>query len=198
MHRIDTENAATGTNGAPMGEFDSGDPVIPRLPTRIDKHWLNAVQEEIVNVVENVKGGGSLVKGTNTQLYESIVQQNPVRAFGLIQFSNPAGSAPTIVSGTGRNLASAALVAGTPSIVRLTFAVELGASVYTVNATDCMAGLGASGGNSLTPLYPTPYRTSSTTVDLKFFDKDGAEVDTATIAGRTFSVSVLCNLPNVA
>lgn len=63
MHRIDAD--------AHVGNmFDEGDPLIPRQPTQIDKHWLNAVQEEIVGVI--LDAGISLVKGTNTQLLSAL------------------------------------------------------------------------------------------------------------------------------
>lgn len=63
MHRIDT-------NGHVANLFNEGDPLVPRLPTQIDKHWLNAVQEEIVGVI--LDAGISLVKGTNTQLLSAL------------------------------------------------------------------------------------------------------------------------------
>jgi hypothetical protein len=63
MHRIDTDGHVSNL-------FDSGDPVEPRLPTQVDKHWLNAVQEELVEVV--LDAGITLAKGTNTQLLEGL------------------------------------------------------------------------------------------------------------------------------
>jgi len=71
MHLIDTGDAAAGTNGAPINEFDEGDPGVPRLPTQVDKHILNAVMREIANTITNA--GISLVKGTNTQLAAAVV-----------------------------------------------------------------------------------------------------------------------------
>ena len=66
MHRIDTDGHVTNL-------FDEGDPLVPRQPTQIDKHWLNAIQEEIVNVIlDGASGVGALVKGTNTQLLAAI------------------------------------------------------------------------------------------------------------------------------
>jgi hypothetical protein len=63
MHRIDAD-------GHVSNEFDDGDPGIPTQPTMVDAAWLNAVQEEIANVVEDA--GITLVKNTNTQLREAI------------------------------------------------------------------------------------------------------------------------------
>lgn len=66
MHRTDGDGHVSNL-------FDEGDPGVPRQPTQIDKHWLNAVQEEIVNVVlDSASGVGALVKGTNTQLLAAI------------------------------------------------------------------------------------------------------------------------------
>jgi hypothetical protein len=63
MHRIDAD--------AHVGNlFNEGDPGVPRLPTQIDKHWLNMVQEELVALATDA--GITLVKGTNTQLRDSI------------------------------------------------------------------------------------------------------------------------------
>jgi hypothetical protein len=63
MHRIDAD--------AHVGNlFDEGDPAVPRLPTQVDKHWLNMVQEELVALATDA--GITLVKGTNTQLRDSI------------------------------------------------------------------------------------------------------------------------------
>lgn len=59
MHEVDT-------NGHVANQFDPGDPLVPRLPTQVDHHILNAFQNELVNAIE--AGGITLVKGTNTQL----------------------------------------------------------------------------------------------------------------------------------
>lgn len=56
MHRIDTDGNVSNL-------FNEGDPTVPRNPTLVDKHWLNAVQEEIATTIE--ARGVSLVKGTN-------------------------------------------------------------------------------------------------------------------------------------
>lgn len=59
MHRIDTP-------GNVAGHFTDGDPLIPQEPTIVGEDWLNAVQEEICNVIE--AAGITLNKPTNTQL----------------------------------------------------------------------------------------------------------------------------------
>ena len=59
MHRIDE---ATAVNGL----FTDGDPQLGTPGTVVDADWLNAVQEEIANVIE--AAGEELVKADNTQL----------------------------------------------------------------------------------------------------------------------------------
>lgn len=59
MHRTDGDQHQSNL-------FSEGDPTVPRLPTQIDKDWLNAAQEEIVNAI--LDNGDALVKGTWTQL----------------------------------------------------------------------------------------------------------------------------------
>jgi hypothetical protein len=66
MHRIDTDGHVSNL-------FNEGDPLVPRMPTQIDKHWLNAVQEELVSIVLDADSGiGALVKGTNTQVLAAL------------------------------------------------------------------------------------------------------------------------------
>lgn len=66
MHRIDTD-------GHVGNLFNEGDPLVPRQPTQIDKHWLNAIQEELANVVlDSASGIVTLVKGTNTQVLAAL------------------------------------------------------------------------------------------------------------------------------
>lgn len=66
MHRTDGDQHVSNM-------FSEGDPGVPRLPTQIDKDWLNAVQEEIVNAI--IGAGITLVKGTNNQLAAAIVNK---------------------------------------------------------------------------------------------------------------------------
>ncbi len=65
MHRIDADGHTTNF-------FKES----PAPPTQVDADWLNAVQEEIANAIEDVGAGGvTLVKGTNTQLASVIVSK---------------------------------------------------------------------------------------------------------------------------
>ena len=64
MHRIDT-------SGNVGNRFDPGNPATGQQATLIDQDWLNAVQEEIVNVI--LGANIPLAKGTNDQLAAAIV-----------------------------------------------------------------------------------------------------------------------------
>lgn len=64
MHRIDGEGA-TGDN-----KFTEGNPSTGLLATTVTADWANAVQEEIVKVIE--EAGIPLVKANNGQLFAAI------------------------------------------------------------------------------------------------------------------------------
>ena len=66
MHRIDT-------SGNVNNRFHPGNPATGQQATLIDQDWLNAVQEEIVNVI--LGANIDLEKGTNNQLAAAIVNQ---------------------------------------------------------------------------------------------------------------------------
>lgn len=80
MHRTDG-------NAHVSNMFNEGDPLVPRLPTQIDKDWLNAVQEEIVTPI--LEASIALVKGTNTQLRDAL----------RVLFVRAAGAATQTVTG---------------------------------------------------------------------------------------------------
>lgn len=64
MHRIDT-------SGNVENRFHPGNPATGQQATLVDQDWLNAVQEEIVNVI--LAANIDLEKGTNDQLADAIV-----------------------------------------------------------------------------------------------------------------------------
>lgn len=64
MHRIDT-------SGNVDNRFHPGNPATGQQATLVDQDWLNAVQEEIVNVI--LAANIDLEKGTNDQLADAIV-----------------------------------------------------------------------------------------------------------------------------
>lgn len=90
MHRTDGDANVAGL-------FDAGDPLVPRLPTQVDPDWLNAVQEEIVNVI--LAAGVALVKGTNTQLASAVVTNGGVQSVAGTKSFLDGVKAPN--SGTG-------------------------------------------------------------------------------------------------
>lgn len=85
MHRID----AAGNAG---GLFTEGNPGTGVRATKVDDDWLNAVQEEIVNVVTGA--GIALVKGTNTQLRSAILSMIAGVAPVVGAASRPTGDSP--------------------------------------------------------------------------------------------------------
>lgn len=64
MHRID------GPGVAPGGLFTEGNPTTGTIATTVKADWCNAIQEELVNVVE--AGGLALDKANNEQLLTAI------------------------------------------------------------------------------------------------------------------------------
>ena len=63
MHKIDADSHVSNL-------FDSGDPSVPRRPTQVDKHWLNAVQEELMSFL--TAAGIAPVKGSWSQVLASV------------------------------------------------------------------------------------------------------------------------------
>lgn len=70
MHRIDDEFSLPDGNGSGKAGFTEGDPVAGMPATRLRAEWLNAVQEEVANAVE--ESGIELDKNDNTQLRQAI------------------------------------------------------------------------------------------------------------------------------
>lgn len=81
--------------------FSDGTPSLGVLGTQVEEDWLNAVQEELCYVIEQC--GGTLVKGTNTQLLAACVATATANkivrrdASGRAAFADPsaAGDAAT-------------------------------------------------------------------------------------------------------
>lgn len=75
MHRIDGQGAAVampafGVVGPVVGFFTEGNPNTSTPATVVTGDWLNALQEEIINVITGA--GLTPTKGTNTQLATAI------------------------------------------------------------------------------------------------------------------------------
>jgi len=79
MHKIDTL-------GSILGAFTDSNPA-----TIVDDDWFNAVQSEIVNLIE--AAGITLVKGTNTQLLAAVVAY--IAAHNAVTNPHSAASAAT-------------------------------------------------------------------------------------------------------
>ncbi len=94
MHRIDTD----GSSG---GHFSDGVPSLGIKGTKLDDDWLNAVQEEIVGVIE--AAGITLVKGDSTQLLAACVSAATANricrrdANGRAKFAAPAADGDAVV-----------------------------------------------------------------------------------------------------
>lgn len=65
MYRIDSRGATAD------GRFTEGNPTTGTPATVVNASWMNAVQDELVNVVQG--GGLTLDKADNTQLHDAIV-----------------------------------------------------------------------------------------------------------------------------
>jgi len=90
MHRIDTDGTVASApipppEGALVGYFTDGDALTGTPGTVISAAWLNAVQEEISNVI--LEAGLSLDKATSDQLKEAVL--------ALITANSIAGSVGT-------------------------------------------------------------------------------------------------------
>jgi len=109
-------------------QFDEGDPGVPRAPTQVDKHWLNAVQNELVNAIE--AAGITLVKGTWTQLRDAMGLNSGSPGLIARFFSNTLNINPT---GTLQALvASAATTSDSSGTVKAT-TTGLGPAVNAIS-----------------------------------------------------------------
>lgn len=93
MHKIDGEDTVAvmpppGAVGTP-GWFDPGDPGVPREATQVTSDWANAVQAELVNLIEGA--GITLDKADLTQLQQAVRYEaenpNEVDVNGLAGFT---------------------------------------------------------------------------------------------------------------
>jgi hypothetical protein len=75
MHRIDSQGATA------EGRFTEGNPTIPEPATVVSADWLNAVQDEILNVL--AEAGIQPEKADNAQLKEAILKLGPERFRGF-------------------------------------------------------------------------------------------------------------------
>ena len=92
MHRVDASGATAGNL------FTNGDPVNAIPATRLEEAWHNDIQEEVCNTIEDA--GITLVKGTQTQLRDSIIaisEREALHAIGeYIMLSDDLAGAKTL------------------------------------------------------------------------------------------------------
>lgn len=171
MHRIDTATKAADLFGAGKHGYKDGDKANGIPATDLDAATFNALQEEIVGVIEGQ--GIALVKGNHTQLRQAITQmiQSGQRAVII----NNAVFAPS-VTGTGKavywdsanNRFDLALADGSAKQNMVGFADVANGNVYAFGDAVLFAGLTPGG----------RYYLDSTTA--------GAITDTAPPSGVVF------------
>lgn len=116
MHRIDT-------NGSVDGTFQDGNPAIGQQSTQLTSDWFNAVQSEIVNVIE--EAGIALDKQDNAQLYAAII----ALIAGVV--GDGSGAVPTV-----RQVLTAGLATGGGNL-----AADRTITVEKASAAEILAGL---------------------------------------------------------
>lgn len=114
MHRIDADAHVAN-------QFSEGDPTVPRLPTRIDAAWLNAVQEELAQMV--LAAGVALVKGV-VQLPAVTAFLTRVQTWTARQTFQKGLVAETSTSGPGVSATANLDVAISASTAGLRYAIE--------------------------------------------------------------------------
>lgn len=128
MHRIDAD--------AHVGNlFDAGDPLVPRQPTQIDFHWLNAVQEELVNAI--TAASVALVKGTNNQLAGVIVDRMRAQAISGVKTFND-----NLIALANLNVTGVLTVTGTANLGAGAAITQSGANLSALFATGNGTGAG--------------------------------------------------------
>jgi hypothetical protein len=70
LHRIDTDTKEVDKHGSGKHGFTEGNPATGTAATQVSEEWLDAVQEEIAEVIEDA--GITLSKADNTQLRQAI------------------------------------------------------------------------------------------------------------------------------
>jgi hypothetical protein len=97
MHRID------GPGAGPGGTFREGDPAVGTESTIVTDDWANAIQEEIVSVVEGA--GLALAKPDTTQLLQAIrILANRVVPVGGVLFGYYVEAEPGFILPMGQLL----------------------------------------------------------------------------------------------
>lgn len=147
MHKIDTPTALPG------GVFTEGDPVIPVAATEVSADWLNAVQAEIIGVIEGA--GIELAKADNSQLLAAIRALLPQAATtslaGLVELATAAEVAA--LSDASRAVTPAGLAAVLPQAATTALAglVELATNAEVAALADTSRAVTPAGLASVLP-----------------------------------------------
>ena len=137
MHAIDT-------SGNVNGEFQEGNPAIGQKATLIGAKWLNTIQGELLNVIE--QAGIDPDDADNTQVYAAII----ALIAGVV--GDGAGAVPTTRSVTGGGLVTGGgdLAADRVLTVTKASSAEVAAGVNDTKAITPLALQGGVGGKLLT------------------------------------------------
>lgn len=94
MHRIDSSTKSVDKFGAGKHGFTEGDPSAAVPPTQTTDDWLDALQEELCNVIE--AAGITLVKGTRTQLRDAVQVKDMLLFQNFVERLPAGGSSQTM------------------------------------------------------------------------------------------------------
>lgn len=168
MHRIDSTTAVEDLNGPGKNGFTEGDPGIPLSPTKVTAKILNALQEELCNIVE--AAGLTLDDEDNTQVLQAIMSLliGRNRCDGFIVANNSGDIAHDIDVGVG-------FASDTTNAYIISSAASMTKRIDAVWAAGTNQGGFPSGGGLLTLSNDTWYRvfvigksTDSTAFDIGF------------------------------
>lgn len=109
MHRIDSPGFLANGNGAGKNAFTNGDAAAGVRGTLLEDVWLNAIQEELCNVIEGA--GHTLLKTDKTQLYRALLAlQLPLFESNMAEITAPNSNTPD--AGVYRKSSGRMVVAG--------------------------------------------------------------------------------------
>jgi hypothetical protein len=128
MHRIDAD-------GHVANHFSDGDQSLGISGTRVDAVWLNAVQEEICNLL--AARGVTLAKGTNTQLRDSMVGA----AAAWASLNGTAIQDGNNVSSVARSGANNLVVTLSKTMANVNYAVVLSSDIYLTSGAQHLHGI---------------------------------------------------------
>ena len=183
MHRVDAD-------GHVANQFVDGDPEIPQEGTLVAEKWLNAVQEELCNAIED--GGITLDDDDNEQLSTllSKIPNVPYTGYGYATavdfkaYNDGGGATSDYVPGSGSTPPSIVLHNGGTEPAYIEFRVPLpaGATITAIDFNIIYAN-GDPGFDTLEAYTLTKSATHFTALEVK--NGDCAFPETDTVAWRT-------------